>query len=201
MAKIVGKGKNILWVDPEGIEVPVKYIKPEDQKRDEMVTGVFQIIEKLEKDIEKARENTQKLVNEYLEATAANYGEKWQGNAELRDFSHEYKIEIQNSKRIAFDEKLQIAKTKIDECVKKWSQNTSGKIKLIIDKAFRTDKQGKIDTKLVLGLRDIEIDDDEWKEAMELIANSVTITGSKQYIRFYRKKEDGTFESVKLDFC
>lgn len=201
MAKVIGKGKNVMWIDPDGIEVPAKYIATEDKERDEAVSSSFETIAKLELELSAARDKVFGAVNGYLESIADRYGEKWQGNAELRDFSHELKIEIQNSKRISFDEKLQIAKTKIDECVKQWSAKTDGKIKLIIDKAFSTDKQGKIDTKLVLGLRNIKIDDELWMEAMQLIADSVSVVGTKQYMRFYRKNAEGVFEAVKLDFC
>ena len=187
MAKEIGKGKNVMWVDPDGIEVPVKYIAKDEQERNEAVTTAFEVISKLEKDLEVARDKVFGLVNGYLNSIAARYGEKWQGNTEIRDFSHSCKIDIQNSKRLSFDEKLQVAKTKIDECVKLWSAKTDGKIKLIIDKAFSTDKQGNIDTKLVLGLRNIKIDDELWMEAMQLIADSVTVTGTKQYMRFIVK--------------
>jgi hypothetical protein len=201
MTKENGKVKNVMWIDPDGIEVPVKYIAKEEQERNLAVTTAFDVIAKLEKELEVARDKVFGLINGYLDSIAASYGEKWQGNAMLLDFGHNLKIEIQNSKRISFDEKLQIAKTKIDECVKKWSEKTDGKIKLIIDKAFSVDKQGMIDTKLVLGLRNIKIDDELWMEAMQLIADSVTVTGTKQYMRFYRKNAEGVFEAVKLDFC
>lgn len=201
MAKVIGSGKNQIWIDPDGAEVPVKYIDAEAKDRDQAVTSVFDIIEVLEQNIIKTQEKVKKLVSKYLETIAASYGEKWQGNATLLDFGHDFKIEIQTAKRLTFDEKLQIAKTKIDECVKRWSEKSDGKIKLIIDKAFSVDKEGMIDTKLVLGLRKVAINDPEWQQAMQMISDSIIVSGTKQYMRFYRKNAEGVFEAVKLDFC
>jgi len=51
-------------------------------------------------------------------------------------------------------------------------------------------KAGEISTARVLGLRTIKIEDDRWLRAMDAIANSLTVVGSKTYLRLYERVGD-----------
>ncbi|WP_348628105.1 DUF3164 family protein [Rhizobium sp. J15] len=52
-----------------------------------------------------------------------------------------------------------------------------------ITRAFNTDKEGQIHTADLFMLLRLEIRDDRWLRAMEAIRNSITVTGSKVYVR------------------
>ena len=74
------------------------------------------------------------------------------------------------------------------------------KIKALVNHAFQTDKEGKINTGRVLGLRRLEIRDAKWQSAMQAIADSIQIASTKPYVRFYKRNDTtGEYESISLD--
>ena len=56
------------------------------------------------------------------EKRADKYDEEWEGNATIYNFSKDKQIDIKISKHITFNEKLQIAKKKIDACLATWKK-------------------------------------------------------------------------------
>jgi len=140
-------------------------------------------------------------VEKYLSKIADTYGQDWKGNAELTNFDGQYKIEVRYRERIQFDEKIQIAKQKIDECLKRWSENSNLNLQAVIKEAFQVDKKGEIAKSRILGLRKYNIKDAEWKMAMDLIDQAIQVTSSKQYIAFYfRPSPDKPYQQVSLNF-
>jgi hypothetical protein len=61
------------------------------------------------------------------------------------------------------------------------------------------DKTGRVNTKRVLGLRRLDIQDARWKKAMDAIGESLQTVGSKAYIRIYRRQADGSYKQMSLD--
>ena len=123
------------------------------------------------------------------------------GNITLYSFDGQYKIIRQIQDSIRFDERLQAAKILIDECIQSWSANSNDHLKVLILDAFQVDKEGKISTGRVLGLRRHNIDDPKWQDAMEAIAESINIVDSKSYVRFYERDEDSKYQAISLDFA
>jgi hypothetical protein len=103
---------------------------------------------------------------------------------------------------LAFDERLQAAKALIDACIKDWTQGSRSEIKALIDNAFQVDKEGKISTGRVLGLRRLDIKDQQWQSAMQAISDSVQVLGSKPYIRIYERVGDSdNYQPISLDLA
>ena len=100
---------------------------------------------------------------------------------------------------LQFNEKLQVAKTLIDNCITRWSEGSRPEIKTLVDDAFQVDKQGNISTGRILGLRRLAIADPEWAEAMQAITDSMQVVSSKTYMRFYERQEDGSYTQIPLD--
>jgi len=106
---------------------------------------------------------------------------------------------------IQFNEKLQIAKTIIDECLHKWSEGAHKNIRVLVDQAFQVDKKGKLNTSAILKLRTLNIRDKDWKRAMDLIADSIQVVGTKQYLNIRVRDIDfdgtpGKWHTVNLNF-
>ena len=139
-------------------------------------------------------------VADYLQQVAANYSENWKGNATLRDFSDQYEVEVKIAKKLTFDEKLQVAKSKIDECIKRWSKGSGKKIKTLVNRAFKVDNKGDVDVKTVLSLKKLDFEDDLWNEAMEIISDSVKTQATKTYYNFRYRAKDGSFKPIILNF-
>ena len=128
-----------------------------------------------------------------------NLGGK-KGNVRLASYDGKTVIQRSFSDNICFDERLQVAKQLIDNCIHRWSETSNDNIKALVEHAFQTDKQGNINMARILGLRRIEIDDSEWQKAMEAIADSITVTGSKSYIRLYQRiGESEQLAPISLD--
>lgn len=202
MAKIWKDGKKrVYWLDGQGQPVPLKYVDADDKRRDELVEDVVARAKKLRLLIEREKEILAGKIADYLETIAESKGEDWQGSAILWNFSMDKSAEVKIAKRITFDERLQIAKTKIDECIKQWSGGANDKIIALVNRAFQVDGKGKVDAREILGLRQLKFDDPLWIEAMDLIADSQKVQSTKTYFYFREAGEDGALEPITLDFA
>jgi P2-related tail formation protein len=109
-------------------------------------------------------------------------------------------VEIRFKERIQFGVELQLAKQKIDECLKEWTTDSNINLRAIINEAFQVDKKGEIAKYRILGLRRYNIKDPTWKEAMELIDQAINVTSTKQYVAFYERDAAGDYQQIILNF-
>jgi len=201
MAKVVVKrGKHECWVNDEGLEVPVAYIPKHDKERDALVEDIFQKIIELNNQMAKTKEMIRTKVSKHLDTVAENYGEKWKGNALLTNFDKTRQLEVKVSQVLTFDERLQIAKTKIDNYIRSLVSGQGKELVALVNNAFRLDKKGNISVAQVLSLRQVQIDHPDWREAMSIIDESITVNSTKLYYNFRIKGEDGAYEPVSLNF-
>jgi hypothetical protein len=144
-------------------------------------------------------------VAEFVLDSAADYDVKvggTKGNVTIISFCGRFKVLRQVQESIAFDERLQVAKTIIDECVHAWAKGANKNIQALVNPAFQVDSAGKVSTGRVLGLRQLAIDDDRWRQAMEAIADSMRTVASKSYIRFYERDDNtGEYVPIPLDLA
>jgi hypothetical protein len=193
------------WMDANGSLVPVAKIKDIDKDRTRTVKELCEAAK-----VERSRLAGFKLsAVERLQAfearSAAEYGvvmrgTRGKGNVTVTTFDGQYKIVRQVQDTITFDERLQVAKELIDQCIQEWSKGSKAEIKALVNNAFQVDKAGKISTTRVLGLRSININDAKWLEAMKAIGDSMQIASSKSYMRFYeRDAHTGEYYPISLD--
>ncbi|HAS4436057.1 TPA: DUF3164 family protein, partial [Vibrio cholerae] len=122
-------------------------------------------------------------------------------NVTLVSFDGKYKIQRSIGEHRIFDERIQAAKAKIDECITRWSEGSSDQIKALVELAFRVNKQGHIDVNQVLSLRQLNIDDKDWIEAMDAIADSIKVVGKTPYLRIYERDSNGGYKQIALDIA
>lgn len=200
MAKKIVENKVIYWIDPSGEKVPVRYVDRTDKKRDMLVERTIKKIENANLKLKQLKEKIEMDVDRYLEAIAAEYGEDWKGNATLRNFDQTKEVQIKFGQTFSFDERLQVARQLIDKCIERWSEGSDMKIRMLVNQAFKVDKKGQLDAKLILSLRQIKINDKDWKQAMELIADSVKVENRRKYFIFRRKDVDGKWQTISMNF-
>lgn len=200
MAKKVKKGNVNCWVDRNGNEVPVEYIDTHLKKKERFLERVIKDAKKAETVIKSQKEKMVKQITDYLESVASSYGEHWKGNTQIISFSQEMKVEVNVSEHIEFDERLQVAKSKIDKCIESWSVGSDNKIATLVKSAFKVDKKGKVNTKQILMLRQHQFKDAQWKEAMDIISEAINVVSSKAYYKFFEKTEDGEWKVIELNF-
>ena len=186
--------------DALGRAIPVSVIKTEMLKQDSVVNNTLDRVLRLQKRIKSDKLKLYDEIQDYLEYVAKQSGLTWKGNAGFTSFDGKYKIEIRFKERIEFGLELQLAKQKIDECLKDWTSESNANLRAIISEAFQVDKKGEIAKTRILSLRKYNIKDPVWKEAMELIDKAIRVVSTKQYITFYEKDESGQPRQIVLNF-
>ncbi|MFN3881906.1 MAG: DUF3164 family protein [Nitrincola lacisaponensis] len=191
--------------DQAGRLVPIEMISEIDLTRHELVNEIVNKARELQAKMREFKLATLGDVNAFVDLSAERYdvqlgGRK--GNVTLVSFDGRYKLQRAISDSLVFDERLQVAKELIDQCIHRWSEGAQVELKVIVDDAFQVDKTGKISTGRVLGLRRHKITDPQWLQAMDAIADSIQITGSKTYIRLYERiGESDQWRPIALDLA
>ncbi len=198
------KNEEGLWIDGAGQAIPAKYINPFEKMSDRVVCKLTRRAQQLSDQLAKFKSEVFAEVEKLLADMDRLYNENHrtsEGNKILSDFSNTIKLEIKVNKFLGFDQRLTLAKTIIDECIKRWSEGSNEKLRLLVDQAFKVDKAGNLDRDRVLSLRKLEIKDKQWRKAMDIIADSVRVVGKRAYARFMVKDESGTWRTVPLDIA
>lgn len=124
------------------------------------------------------------------------------GNVTVATYDGAYKVVRSVAERIAFTEEIEAAKQLINQCIDRWSQGANDNIRALVDRAFRTDTKGQIKTTAVLELLRLEIDDAEWKRAMDAIKDSIQGNGTATYVRLYQRVGDSdSYVAIPLDLA
>ncbi len=180
------------WRDASGNLVPIGKIKEIDKLRNQVVYDLCSMAEGKSMELTNFKAAAMMEVASFVALSLDQYqvkagGEK--GNVTLVSFDGRYKIVRQMQDKITFGEQLMAAKALIDECVVEWAKDANDNIKALVNHAFQTDKEGKINTGRVLALRRLDIADPKWAIAMQAIADSMQTASTKPYVRFYRRNE------------
>ena len=191
------------WQDASGSLIPESKIKDIDKLRHQVVTDLCLMAEKSRDGLADFKARAMQEVAALVSTSMEQYGVKAggeKGNVTLISFDGRYKLVRSMQDKLTFGEQLMAAKALIDECVHEWASNADDNIKVLVNHAFQTDKEGKINTGRVLGLRRLEIRDAKWQSAMQAIADSIQIASTKPYVRFYKRNDTtGEYESISLD--
>lgn len=186
----------------DGSLVPEAKVKPIDKARSLICQQLCEQAKVMQAQLLAYKLASMQAVAEFVEQSAAHYqvalgGKK--GNVTLISFDGRYKVVRQMQERIDFGEQLLAAKALIDECIVDWSRGSNANIKALVNQAFAVDKEGKVSTARVLGLRKVDIADARWQRAMQAIADSMVVAATKPYIRFYERNEAGEYIPIVLD--
>lgn len=197
-------GNEIYWKDADGNLKPEALVKEIDKERDELVRQFVSRAEEISQLLGNFKQSVFDDVGAFVSLSAEKYGVKIggaKGNITLFTYDGEYKLQLAVQENIRFDERIHAAKALIDECLHDWSEGAKPELKALIDNAFEVDKEGNLSTAKILSLRRVEIDDSRWNQAMTAISDSVQVIGSKGYIRFYKRDENGKYQPISLDMA
>lgn len=189
--------------DAKGRWVPIRLVRDVDLARHELVLEL----------VEKARETSALLaefkasimgdIAAFIDLSAEKYGVHIggsKGNVTLTSYDGRYKVVRAMADRLVFDERLQAAKVLVDECIAEWTTGSRDELRALIEHAFAVDRQGKISTERVLSLRRLEIDDEKWQRAIRAISDSVQVSCTTAYVRFYERVGDTEeYRPIPLD--
>lgn len=182
---------------------PISSVKPIDIERDKLVAEIVTHAQLVSGLLAEFKHKVFGDIAAFIQLSAETYGAKVggdKGNVTLMSFDGRYKVQRAIAENITFDERLQAAKTLIDECLTDWTKDSRSEIQVLIGNAFQVDKAGNINTGRVLGLRRLDISDDRWKRAMTAISDAVQVVGSKSYVRVYERVGDtDEYRVISLD--
>ena len=197
------KDKDGNWIDPRGKAVPQAYVKPLDRKRDHEVEMAVKEALALEKRMKILKEKLIDRIMKYKTAIGKETGVKLEGkgNMCLTSFSGDKQVEFSMNDIVGFDEKLQIARQLINECLSEWSEDANKNLRIVVKQFFEADKKGKVNTQMVLKLRRFNVRRAKWNKAMDMIGEAISITGTRQYLNVrIRKNSTDKFRTVNLNF-
>lgn len=191
--------------DAKGNLVPLENVKPQHKLEDETVRKIVGFAETLSAQISRFRNHTFADLLSLTALLAQEYkstkgGRK--GNSTFQTIDGCLKVQVQVSDFIDFGPEIQIAKSLIDECLNEWAADSRPEIRSIVTRAFNTDKEGQINKSEIFMLMRLEIEDARWQRAMTALKDAMRITGSKSYVRFYRRDQpDADWQAITIDLA
>ena len=188
--------------DAQGRLVPREMVKDIDLARDALVTEIVANTLNLSALLKSFKEKTMGDIEAFVQLSAERFGANLggdKGNITLRSFDGQFKVCRDMDERLVFDERLQVAKALIDECIVEWSDGARAELRALITDAFQVDKQGRVNTKRILALKRVNIENETWKRAMDAIAESVQVAATRAYVRIYERQDDGSYRQISLD--
>jgi len=189
----------------QGHLIPNESIKPLDLLRDDTVRRIVDNARDTQHQLLRFKTSAMDDINSFVDIAAEQYSTKLggkRGNLTLTSFDGRYRINVQVSDLLRFDERLHIAKQLIDECIHEWTTDSNANIKALIEHAFQTDKEGNINKGRVFGLMRLKIDDAKWIKAMEALKDSIQIASSSEYMRVYERiGQTDQYKQIALDIA
>ena len=184
--------------------VPVSTIKPQRLLEHELVERLCEKAREMNWALAEFKADALLQVAALRDMVAAEYGAELggaKGNMTLSTFDGRQQVQVQVSETLAFGPELSAAKELIDRCLQRWTKEADDKVRVLVEHAFQVNKAGRIDTQRVLSLRQIAIEDADWKRAMDAISDALRVHSSKTYIRFYEATEKSPVAPIPLSLA
>lgn len=189
--------------DSQGRLIPVDLVKDIDRARDDLVREIVSKAKEVSRQVATFKAGAMADIEAFVDLSGEKYGLQLggkKGNITLTSYDGRYKIIRAVSEYIVFDERLQVAKQLIDECINEWSNGSRSEIRALVGHAFKTDAEGKVSTARIMGLKRLDIRDEKWQRAMSAIGDSMQVAGSKSYVRIYERVGNSEqYRQIPLD--
>lgn len=201
--EIIG-GKEFMR-DGAGRLVPLDLVKAQHLLEDQTVRKIVAFAIDLSAQISRFRGHTFDDVATFQELLAEQYGARRggkKGNVTLSTYDGLFRVTVQVQDQMTFGPELQIAKALVDECISAWAADANSNIRALVEHAFQVDKEGRINRAALFALRRLSIDDDGWRNAMTALGDAIRVIGSKEYVRFHRRRDQAApWEPITIDLA
>lgn len=203
------KDERGFWQNKSGEFIHEDMVGADKQLEDELVEKLVAQAKKIHTQLENFKVQAYADCYDFVDLLKQNYDidrlakSKKLGSVTLKNFNGTMDVQIHVNKLIQFDQKLQLAKEKLDEYLDEKTEHADAEIRTLITRAFDV-KNGKIDVKQILSLKQYPIKAKKWQEAMQLIDAATEIVGTKSYIRFKERTGgliDGEMQNIVLDLA
>lgn len=185
--------------------VPTDQVREHDKLKDQVVRDIADAALALNEGLRFFKTKSLADVDDLINISGQRYGVALgggKGNVDLKSFDGSLRVRRQVASLICFSEEIEAAKALINNCFERWSVGANPHIRALVDRAFRTDSQGQIKTSAILELLRLEIEDEEWKRAMQALRDSIQADRTATYLRVYRRVGDtDAWEPISLDLA
>ncbi|MDH4869845.1 DUF3164 family protein [Pseudomonas sp. BN515] len=185
--------------------VPEHQVREHDKLRDQVARDLsaeaLTICEALTRFKSKALAD----IDDLIAISSQRFGVKLggqRGNVSITTYDGQFKIERAMADRLTFTEEILAAKELIDICIRKWSDGANPHLRVLVDRAFSAGRHGQIKTNDILGLLRLEIDDPDWKVAMDALKEAIQVNGKAVYVRVYQRVGNTErYEAINLNIA
>ena len=184
--------------------VPTELVKDIDKLRDQTVRRIVDAAQGAAIAVQLFKAAADADITAFTGISAERYGTNLggvKGNISLTSYDGKFMVIKAIGEFFTYDERLQVAKALVDECITSWETGADARIRALVMHAFQVNKAGKVNLKRILGLRQLQIDDPTWKKAMEAIGEAIQVAGSKAYLRIYERQADDSYKQINLDLA
>lgn len=188
--------------DSQGRLVPEQMVKDIDKIRDDLVKKMVTKAREVKSLLQVFKTAAFEDIEQFIALSASDYDTELgggKGNVTLLSFDGRFRVTRAVAENFVFDERLQVAKELIDQCLNEWTKSSGPELKALVVDAFQVDRQGNVNAKRILSLRKFNIDDERWQRAMKAIGDSLTVAGSREYVRIYERVDADRWEQIPLD--
>ena len=192
-------------MNAQGHLVPLANISEQDQLRDQLVSELVPKAQDLHAALKAFKDQALTDIDDLVAIAGERYGVKIggkKGNVSLTSYDGQFKVVRPFREVIAFTEEIEAGKTLIDSCLRRWSADADPHLLAVVEQAFRTNTKGEIKTGKILDLMRLEIDDEEWKRAMQALRDAMKNTGTAVYVRLYERiGKSEQYKPIPLDLA
>jgi len=124
------------------------------------------------------------------------------GNRTYQSHDGLFKIEVRINDQLDFGPELQVAKQLFDECLNEWASDARPELRMLVTRAFSTDKEGTINRASLFSLLRTESEDNRWNRAVEAGWDALRVVGSKTYLRMMmRESQSAAWQTVTIELA
>ncbi len=203
MRKINRKNMPPTLENAKGTMIPIEMVKEHHLKRHIAVTKIFNKADQLQARIIAVKRQVLKEVMKYQEWKVAflKTGAPEFANLQLSNYNNTVLIQFKTNKLQEFDDTLQYAQATLSEYFQEITEEANQELQLIVTEAFKMDEKGFVNSAKLFGLFQYNITNPKWKKAMELLNESITVTGSKEYLIIkHRPTNRSKWKYLNLNF-
>lgn len=180
---------NDLIQRPDGSYVSLAEVEPRHALAHDLVMRNFAVAETVNEEMAELKKNALSEMRAYREMMLTDYDTKVggkEGNLSLPSLCGRYLMKLTVSKHVTFGPELEAAKALIDRFFEQeLNKGGSVAIREVVEKVFKVNSKGRLDTYGILGLREHRFDDPLWQRAMDAIDDAICRDSSTTYLNFY----------------